>query len=138
MICLYDLFATFASFSKLESKPLFTAIESGKLLEYSSPFMHWNMCYNLNIMVFFCPFRPYSTLPPRLCVQAQRYITQLKSQINILEAELEEQRVQKQRTMVENEQLRMELETVRRRNTEHESVQSNFFEAESEFVQACK
>uniref|UniRef100_A0A8C7Z9E9 Huntingtin interacting protein 1 related b n=1 Tax=Oryzias sinensis TaxID=183150 RepID=A0A8C7Z9E9_9TELE len=42
---------------------------------------------------------------------AQRYVTQLKSQINSLEAELEEQRVQKQRALVENEQLRMELET---------------------------
>uniref|UniRef100_A0A8C1Y2I8 Huntingtin interacting protein 1 related b n=1 Tax=Cyprinus carpio TaxID=7962 RepID=A0A8C1Y2I8_CYPCA len=44
--------------------------------------------------------------------EAQRYITQLKSQINSLETELEEQRVQKQRTLVENEQLRMELELI--------------------------
>uniref|UniRef100_A0A8D3DP92 Huntingtin-interacting protein 1-related protein n=1 Tax=Scophthalmus maximus TaxID=52904 RepID=A0A8D3DP92_SCOMX len=43
-------------------------------------------------------------------LQAQRYITQLKSQINSLEAELEEQRAQKQHALVENEQLRMELE----------------------------
>lgn len=63
--------------------------------------------------------------------QAQRYITQLKSQINSLEAELEEQRAQKQRALVENEQLRMELEATRRRNSEHESLQTTFLEAES-------
>ncbi|XP_041644118.1 huntingtin interacting protein 1 related b [Cheilinus undulatus] len=62
--------------------------------------------------------------------EAQRYITQLKSQINSLEAELEEQRAQKQRALVENEQLRMELEATRRRNLEHESLQSTFIEAE--------
>lgn len=62
--------------------------------------------------------------------EAQRYITQLKAQINSLEAELEEQRMQKQRTLVENEQLRMELEATHRRNTEHESMQTNFVETE--------
>uniref|UniRef100_A0A3P9IYE3 Huntingtin-interacting protein 1-related protein n=1 Tax=Oryzias latipes TaxID=8090 RepID=A0A3P9IYE3_ORYLA len=62
--------------------------------------------------------------------EAQRYVTQLKSQINSLEAELEEQRVQKQRALVENEQLRMELETTLRRNIEHESVQVSYIEAE--------
>uniref|UniRef100_A0AAY4E104 I/LWEQ domain-containing protein n=1 Tax=Denticeps clupeoides TaxID=299321 RepID=A0AAY4E104_9TELE len=46
----------------------------------------------------------------KIKAEAQRYITQLKSQINSLEAELEEQRVQKQRALLENEQLRMELE----------------------------
>lgn len=63
--------------------------------------------------------------------QAQRYITQLKSQINSLEAELEEQRAQKQRALVENEQLRMELEAMRRRNVDHDSLQSTYLEAES-------
>ena len=72
-----------------------------------------------------------SSLPPDP-PQAQRYITQLKSQINSLEAELEEQRAQKQRSLVENEQLRMELEATRRRNAEHESVQATFSEADSE------
>ncbi|XP_076127555.1 huntingtin interacting protein 1 related b [Alosa pseudoharengus] len=62
--------------------------------------------------------------------EAQRYITQLKSQINSLEAELEEQRVQKQRALLENEQLRMELEATRRRNAEHEVQQSLFTEAD--------
>uniref|UniRef100_A0AAQ5ZWY9 I/LWEQ domain-containing protein n=1 Tax=Amphiprion ocellaris TaxID=80972 RepID=A0AAQ5ZWY9_AMPOC len=65
-----------------------------------------------------------------LLLKAQRYITQLKSQINSLEAELEEQRAQKQRALVENEQLRMELEATRRRNAEHESLQTTFIEAE--------
>ncbi|GLD53355.1 huntingtin interacting protein 1 related b isoform X1, partial [Lates japonicus] len=66
----------------------------------------------------------------RVKQEAQRYITQLKSQINSLEAELEEQRAQKQRALVENEQLRMELEATRRRNAEHESLQTTFIEAE--------
>lgn len=39
--------------------------------------------------------------------------------------------MQKQRALVENEQLRMELEATRRRNAEHESVQATFGEAES-------
>uniref|UniRef100_A0AAY4E367 I/LWEQ domain-containing protein n=1 Tax=Denticeps clupeoides TaxID=299321 RepID=A0AAY4E367_9TELE len=66
----------------------------------------------------------------KIKAEAQRYITQLKSQINSLEAELEEQRVQKQRALLENEQLRMELEATRRRNAEHESMQGVFSEAE--------
>ncbi|KAM9392582.1 huntingtin interacting protein 1 related b [Pholidichthys leucotaenia] len=66
----------------------------------------------------------------RVKAEAQHYITQLKSQINSLEAELEEQRAQKQRALVENEQLRMELEAARRRNAEHESLQTTFIEAE--------
>ncbi|KAM4577288.1 huntingtin interacting protein 1 related b isoform 2-T2 [Odontesthes bonariensis] len=66
----------------------------------------------------------------RVKAEAQRYITQLKSQINSLEAELEEQRMQKQRALVENEQLRMELEATRHRNAEHESLQTTFIEAD--------
>ncbi|XP_072289854.1 huntingtin interacting protein 1 related b [Eucyclogobius newberryi] len=66
----------------------------------------------------------------RVKAEAQRYITQLKSQINSLEAELEEQRAQKQRALLETEQLRMELEATRRRNAEHEGLQSTFLEAE--------
>lgn len=86
--------------------------------------MYWSTYYDLTIVV-------------SPCVQAQRYITQLKSQINSLETELEEQRVQKQRTLVENEQLRMELEALRRRNTEHESMQTSFVEADSKSSHAC-
>ncbi|XP_061758422.1 huntingtin interacting protein 1 related b [Nerophis ophidion] len=66
----------------------------------------------------------------RVKAEAQRYITQLKSQINSLEAELEEQRAQKQRALLENEQLRMAMEVARRRNAEHESLQSTFIEAD--------
>ncbi|TSW08320.1 Huntingtin-interacting protein 1-related protein [Bagarius yarrelli] len=66
----------------------------------------------------------------KIKAEAQRYVTQLKSQINCLEAELEEQRVQKQHALVENEQLRMELETKKQCNTEHEAMQSTFLEAE--------
>lgn len=56
---------------------------------------------------------------------------QLKSQINSLEAELEEQRAQKQHALVENEQLRMELEAMRQRNANHDSLQMTYIEAES-------
>uniref|UniRef100_A0A1A8HU56 Huntingtin-interacting protein 1-related protein n=1 Tax=Nothobranchius kuhntae TaxID=321403 RepID=A0A1A8HU56_NOTKU len=66
----------------------------------------------------------------RMKSEAQRYVTQLKSQINSLEAELDEQRVQKQRALVENEQLRMELDTTHLRIAEHESLQITFIEAE--------
>uniref|UniRef100_A0A8C6ADF6 Huntingtin-interacting protein 1-related protein n=1 Tax=Marmota marmota marmota TaxID=9994 RepID=A0A8C6ADF6_MARMA len=44
---------------------------------------------------------------------AQRYISQLKGQVNSLEAELEEQRKQKQKALVDNEQLRHELAQLR-------------------------
>lgn len=56
---------------------------------------------------------------------------QLKSQINSIEAELEEQRAQKQHALLENEQLRMELEAVRRSNADHEGLQTSYIEAES-------
>jgi len=39
--------------------------------------------------------------------------------------------MQKQRALVENEQLRMELEATRHRNAEHESLQTTFIEADS-------
>lgn len=70
----------------------------------------------------------YDSLP---FVKAQRYVTQLKSQINSLEAELEEQRAQKQRALVENEQLRMELEALHRQNVDQASMQMSYVEAES-------
>ncbi|XP_029018057.1 huntingtin interacting protein 1 related b isoform X2 [Betta splendens] len=66
----------------------------------------------------------------RVKLEAQRYVTQLRSQINSLEAELEEQRAQKQRALVENEQLRMELAAISRRNAENEDLQTTFIEAE--------
>ncbi|MGH0152699.1 UNVERIFIED_CONTAM: hypothetical protein FKN15_023797 [Acipenser sinensis] len=66
----------------------------------------------------------------RIKSEAQRYITQLKSQINSLEAELEEQRTQKQKALVVNEQLRMELESLRRQQAEGESQLGQVLEAE--------
>ncbi|XP_061115973.1 huntingtin interacting protein 1 related b [Conger conger] len=66
----------------------------------------------------------------RIKAEAQRYITQLKSQINSLEAELEEQRALKQRALVENEQLRMELQALREQSAESQSLQHTYSEAE--------
>uniref|UniRef100_A0A3B4EBR8 I/LWEQ domain-containing protein n=1 Tax=Pygocentrus nattereri TaxID=42514 RepID=A0A3B4EBR8_PYGNA len=45
--------------------------------------------------------------------EAQRAVVQLKEQVNMLEAELEEQRTHKQMALVENEHLRMEVEALR-------------------------
>ncbi|EMP37090.1 Huntingtin-interacting protein 1-related protein [Chelonia mydas] len=61
---------------------------------------------------------------------AQRYITQLKAQINSLEAELEEQRKQKQKALVDNEQLRDEVERLQRAQLESSRTQGLYVEAE--------
>uniref|UniRef100_A0A3Q3G6D4 Huntingtin interacting protein 1 related n=1 Tax=Labrus bergylta TaxID=56723 RepID=A0A3Q3G6D4_9LABR len=45
--------------------------------------------------------------------EAQRAVIELKSQVNRLEAEMEEQRTHKQMAMMENEHLRMEVEALR-------------------------
>lgn len=68
-------------------------------------------------------------LPPAL--QAQRYISQLKGQVNALEAELEEQRKQKQKALVDNEQLRHELAQLKAMQLEGARNQSLREEAES-------
>lgn len=44
--------------------------------------------------------------------------------------------MQKQRALVENEQLRMELAATQRRNAEHEMTQATFLEAESALTRA--
>uniref|UniRef100_A0A3Q3IXY7 I/LWEQ domain-containing protein n=1 Tax=Monopterus albus TaxID=43700 RepID=A0A3Q3IXY7_MONAL len=62
--------------------------------------------------------------------QAQKCVTELKAQVNRLEAEVEEQRTHKQMAMVENEHLRMEVDTLRHA-TEAESAQA----AELRFTQ---
>ncbi|XP_055003445.1 huntingtin-interacting protein 1-related protein [Sorex araneus] len=49
----------------------------------------------------------------KIKLEAQRYIGQLKGQVNALEAELEEQRKQKQKALVDNEQLLHELGQLR-------------------------
>lgn len=66
----------------------------------------------------------------KIKLEAQRYITQLKSQINSLEAELEEQRKQKQKALVDNEQLRDELENLKKLRLENEKTQALCTEAE--------
>lgn len=64
--------------------------------------------------------------------QAQRCVTELKSQVNRLEAEVEEQRTHKQMAMVENEQLRMEVDALRSANVVSVGAQIGLKEADSE------
>lgn len=64
-------------------------------------------------------------------MQAQRYVSQLKGQVNTLEAELEEQRKQKQKALVDNEQLRHELAQLQAAQQEGERNQGLREEAES-------
>lgn len=68
---------------------------------------------------------------PRGVLQAQRYITQLKAQVNSLEGEVEEQRKQKQKALVDNEQLRDELERLQRVKQDSDRSQRLCAEAES-------
>lgn len=80
------------------------------------------------------PQPPRRAGPPRCppsAVQAQRYVSQLKGQVNTLEAELEEQRKQKQKALVDNEQLRHELAQLRAAQREGERNQGLREEAES-------
>lgn len=64
--------------------------------------------------------------------QAQKCVTELKAQVNRLEAEVEEQRTNKQMAMVENEQLRMEVESLRSTNVASVGAQIGLKEADSE------
>ncbi|XP_063641244.1 huntingtin-interacting protein 1-related protein isoform X8 [Pan troglodytes] len=66
----------------------------------------------------------------KIKLEAQRYIAQLKSQVNALEGELEEQRKQKQKALVDNEQLRHELAQLRAAQLEGERSQGLREEAE--------
>ncbi|XP_033030664.1 huntingtin-interacting protein 1-related protein isoform X1 [Lacerta agilis] len=66
----------------------------------------------------------------RIKLEAQRYITQLKAQINSLEAEVEEQRKQKQKALVDNEQLRDELERLQKAKLEGDKSRGLYLEAE--------
>ncbi|XP_015273136.1 PREDICTED: huntingtin-interacting protein 1-related protein [Gekko japonicus] len=66
----------------------------------------------------------------KIKLEAQRYITQLKAQINSLEAEVEEQRKQKQKALVDNEQLRDELERLQKAKLESSKNRSLCLEAE--------
>ncbi|XP_010220475.1 PREDICTED: huntingtin-interacting protein 1-related protein [Tinamus guttatus] len=66
----------------------------------------------------------------KIKLEAQRYITQLKAQVNGLEGEVEEQRKQKQKALVDNEQLRDELERLQRAKQDGERSQRLCLEAE--------
>ncbi|KFP19517.1 Huntingtin-interacting protein 1-related protein, partial [Egretta garzetta] len=66
----------------------------------------------------------------KIKLEAQRYITQLKAQVNSLEGEVEEQRKQKQKALVDNEQLRDELERLQRAKQDSDRSQRLCAEAE--------
>ncbi|XP_038619237.1 huntingtin-interacting protein 1-related protein isoform X2 [Tachyglossus aculeatus] len=66
----------------------------------------------------------------KIKLEAQRYITLLKGQVNELETELEEQRQQKQKALVDNEQLRDELGQLRKAKLEADQAQGLYVEAE--------
>ncbi|XP_054936239.1 huntingtin-interacting protein 1-related protein isoform X2 [Physeter macrocephalus] len=66
----------------------------------------------------------------KIQLEAQRYVAQLKGQVNALEAELEEQRKQKQKALVDNEQLRHEVARLRALQLEGERDQGLREEAE--------
>uniref|UniRef100_A0A098LY23 Huntingtin-interacting protein 1-related protein n=1 Tax=Hypsiglena sp. JMG-2014 TaxID=1550645 RepID=A0A098LY23_9SAUR len=66
----------------------------------------------------------------KIKLEAQRYITQLKAQVNSLEAEVEDQRKQKQKALVDNEQLRDELEKLQRAKFEGDKNRGLYLEAE--------
>ncbi|KAM9622223.1 huntingtin-interacting protein 1-related protein isoform 2-T2 [Trichechus inunguis] len=70
------------------------------------------------------------TEPEKIKLEAQRYIAQMRGQVNALEAELEEQRKQKQKALVDNEQLREELVQLRAALLEGERNQGLREEAE--------
>uniref|UniRef100_A0A3B5QFA1 Huntingtin interacting protein 1 related n=1 Tax=Xiphophorus maculatus TaxID=8083 RepID=A0A3B5QFA1_XIPMA len=63
--------------------------------------------------------------------EAQKCMIELKSQVNRLEAELEEQRSHKQVALVENEHLRMEVEALRSANVANVGAQIGYKEADS-------
>ncbi|KAL0183246.1 hypothetical protein M9458_022621, partial [Cirrhinus mrigala] len=60
---------------------------------------------------------------------AQRAVVQLKSQVNKLESELEDQRTHKQMALVENERLRMEVENLRTQTAVAASIQATVEDA---------
>lgn len=64
-------------------------------------------------------------------------MTELKAQVNRLEAEVEEQRTHKQVAMVENEHLRMEVESLRSASIAGVGAQIGLKEADSECKEFC-
>ncbi|XP_054908572.1 huntingtin-interacting protein 1-related protein-like isoform X2 [Poeciliopsis prolifica] len=63
--------------------------------------------------------------------EAQRCVIELKSQVNRLEAELQEQRSHRQVALVENEHLRMEVEALRSANVANVGAQIGYKEADT-------
>uniref|UniRef100_A0A3B4WXG4 Huntingtin interacting protein 1 related n=1 Tax=Seriola lalandi dorsalis TaxID=1841481 RepID=A0A3B4WXG4_SERLL len=79
--------------------------------------------------------RELEVLKPELQLiktEAQRCVTELKAQVNRLESEVEEQRTHKQMAMVENEHLRMEVDSLRSANVANVGAQIGFKEADGE------
>ncbi|KAJ8779276.1 hypothetical protein J1605_012738 [Eschrichtius robustus] len=74
----------------------------------------------------------------KIQLEAQRYMAQLKGQVNALEAELEEQRKQKQKALVDNEQLRHEVARLRAAQLEGERDRGLREEAESACAAAAR
>uniref|UniRef100_A0A670ZNN5 Huntingtin interacting protein 1 related n=1 Tax=Pseudonaja textilis TaxID=8673 RepID=A0A670ZNN5_PSETE len=66
----------------------------------------------------------------KIKLEAQRYITQLKAQVNSLEAEVEDQRMEKRKALVDNEQLRDELEKLQKAKFEGDKTRGLYLEAE--------
>lgn len=64
-------------------------------------------------------------------------MTELKAQVNRLEAEAEEQRTHKQVAMMENEHLRMEVESLRSASIAGVGAQIGLKEADSECEEFC-
>lgn len=84
---------------------------------------------SLDFLAYFTFFYPSSPLS-----QAQRCVSELKSQVMHLEAEVEEQRTHKQMAIVENEHLRMEVDALRCANVASVGAQIGLKEADSEFT----
>uniref|UniRef100_A0AAY4CME8 I/LWEQ domain-containing protein n=1 Tax=Denticeps clupeoides TaxID=299321 RepID=A0AAY4CME8_9TELE len=68
---------------------------------------------------------------------AQLCVMQLRSQVNQLEAELEDQRTHKQIALVENERLRMEMDALRAHTAMNASMHTTAEEADSECLTAA-
>ncbi|XP_068191804.1 huntingtin-interacting protein 1-related protein-like [Antennarius striatus] len=78
--------------------------------------------------------RELQALKPELQLiktEAQKCVIELKSQVNRLEAEVEEQRTHKQMALVENEHLKMEVETLRHANVASVGAQIGLQEADT-------
>ncbi|CAL9682359.1 unnamed protein product [Knipowitschia caucasica] len=77
------------------------------------------------------PIKPIKPEIQHFNSEAQRCVVELKTQVNHLASELEEQRAHKQMAMMENEHLRMEVEALRSTNVANVGAQIGFKEADS-------